>query len=157
MASVLQPTEPQGAPDDPDGLLTEEMRQRVETVAEEKRRAIAEAGPSWHDWLYFDALRWWSIILFLIADSWVAVVWIQAGNYLGMALSVVLVCYVEFLLFQVLWHRPEGPLRRRWNEPFRRTWWRPVEIGRWTPEKALLDRRAISELPSDAIDPDEFL
>ena len=159
MASVLHPTEPpEGEPSPTDYPLDEETRDRIERVHEEKEQARREPGPSWHDWLYFDAFRWWFMILFLIVDSWVAVTWIEIGNYVGLGLSLVAVAYAEYLAYQALWHRPELPLPRlRRGEKFHRTCGRPVETGRWTPERALLNRGAMKELPEGAVDPDEFL
>ena len=159
MASLLHPTDEPRPPPTPKGTLTDKGTQELlDNVEEEKRRAREEPGLSWRDWLYFSGFRWWSVIAFLVLDSWVAVEWISLGIYLAIAPSLLLAAYAEFLLYQVLWYRPELPLpRRRPGERFRPSWVRPVEVGRWTPEKALLDRGAVTGLPPDAIDPNEFL
>ncbi len=161
MASKLFPTDEPRAkePVDSFGSLDSASRRKLEKVADEKRRALAEPGKSWHDWFYFDALRGWGVIGFLIVDSWIAVQWILLGSYVGLGLSLVLACYLEFLLFRFLWYRPELPYRRSRRTPFRRTLLRPVEVGLWTPERALRDRALLDEkdLPGDTVNPEEFL
>ncbi len=108
-----------------------ELDERLERVAEEKRRALAHPGPSWHDWFYFDAMKWFVGLGCLIVDAWIAAFWLEVGVPLGMAPSLAAAVYGEFLLFRVLWYRPEEVVRGR---RFQRTWFRPVAFGRWTPE-----------------------
>jgi hypothetical protein len=161
MASKLFPANepPDREPVDSFGSLDTATRRKLESVDAEKRRALEEPGKSWHDWFYFDALRWWSIIGFLIVDSWIATGWIAVGSYVGLALSLVLASYLEFLLFEVFWYRPDLPVRRWTRKSFHRTPLRPVEVGRWTPERALRDRARLSQegLAEDAVNPEEFL
>lgn len=160
MASKLFPAveRPDPEPVDSHGDLDAATERRLDRVLDEKRRALAEPGKSWHDWFYFDALRGWVIIGFLIVDSWIAVEWIALGSYAGLGSSLVLAAYLEFLLYRILWYRPEVPVRRR-RERFHRTLLQPVEIGRWTPERALRDRARPGQdgFADDAVNPEEFL
>lgn len=161
MASKLHPTDepPDVEPLESYGSLDAATRRKRERVAEEKRRALAEPGKSWHDWFYFDTLRWWSIIGFLIIDSWIAVEWLSLGNYVGLGLSLILASYLEFLLFRILWYRPELPVRAWSRKSFHPTPLRPVQVGRWTPERVLRDRARSGQedLADDAVNPEEFL
>ena len=132
------------------------LQERLDRVAEEKRLALLAAGPSWREWVYYEAIKWWLAIGLLIADSLLVVQWLVWGNYLGLGLSLAAVVYAEFLLYRYLWTRPPPPSTRR-RVPFRRTWYRPVEIGRWTPEADYIrvhGRRPDSE---GGPTPDEFL
>ncbi|MEM0129371.1 MAG: small VCP/p97-interacting protein [Thermoplasmata archaeon] len=160
MAPILTPKDdPKGASDGSSSRLDPETRRRLEAVAEEKRRAREEPGPSWHDWLYFQAFKWWLVIVFLILDSWVTVQLLEMGAIWAIAPALAASVYAEYLLYACLWYRPdpEEPRRRR-GVPFRRSLWRPVEMGRWTPERALRDRQILAGDPGlEGVDPDEFL
>ena len=158
MASVLHPTEPTEGPlpEEPPEF-DEATKQRIETVAEEKRRALAEPGASWRDWLFFQAFKWWLVIAILVVDSWIAAAWVEVGSYVGLVLSLVVAIYFEFLLFQYLWYRPDPEAPRLRKGEFRPTWVRPVEVGRWTPEAVLAKRGVRFDEHPDAVDPKEFL
>lgn len=126
----------------------------AETEEEEKRRALAEPGPSWKEWLYFTAFRWWLGIVFLIVDSWVVVEFLELGNLLALVAAVLGALYLEYLLYVYLWRRPEPTLHAR----MRRHRWPPVEVGRWTPEAFAARAQGIRPAaPSEPADPREFL
>lgn len=127
----------------------------AQTEEEEKRRALREPGPTWKEWLYFTAFRWWFGILFLIIDSWVAVEFLELGSWPLLVVATVAAVYLEYLVYIYLWRRPE-PGHRIGARPTHR--WPPVEVGRWTPEafaaKATGTRPVV---PADTADPREFL
>jgi hypothetical protein len=135
MPPILQPAESR---EETERSIAEDaaIREQLESVQDEKRRALREPGPSWKDWWYYSASKWYIALGLLILDAWVLVAGIDADPYLG-SLVVLPVVYGEFLLYQYLYHRPrlEG---RRSRSAFRRTWYRPVEVGRWTPEAAIV-------------------
>lgn len=132
------------------------LRAQLDAVAEEKQRALEDPGPSWHDWWYFSASKWYVLIGFLILDVWVGGFWVEAGYGAVALASVVALLYGEFLLYEYLWRRPALPERGR-APPFRRTWWRPVEVGRWTPEAAARARTGALPGEDDAPDLHEFV
>ncbi|MGI0139999.1 MAG: hypothetical protein ACREBT_02455 [Thermoplasmata archaeon] len=157
MTSLFTPTDRYQETDPaPPADLDESTRRQLETVEDEKRRALAEKGPSWRDWLFFEAFKWWMVIAYLAVDGWIVTGWLESGSYWAIAPSIAAAIYVEFLMFQFLWHRADlEETYRHGREPFRASWFRPVEIGRWTPEAAL--RRRSPHRPVESIDPDEFL
>jgi hypothetical protein len=109
------------------------LDERIELVLEEKRRALADPGPSWREWFFFDGAKWFVGLGFLIALVLVATYWLEATNYLALGLSVAAVFYGEFLLYRFLWYRPSrhSSARRR---AFRPGPFRLTALGRWTPE-----------------------
>jgi hypothetical protein len=129
MAQGIDPAQERAdAGEDP--LQRQMLRDQLDRVAEEKRRALDDPGPTWREWALQSAAKWWIGLGFLIVDAWLI-----AGLYdLGVAAfvyvgSLALAFYAEFLVWRVLWYEP-GDFRRK----FRRTWYRPVAYGRWTPE-----------------------
>ena len=124
---------------------------------EEKERteALAEPGPSWREWLYFEFLKVWIALAFLIVDSWIAASWLDPFNAVGLFGSLALALYLEFLAYRCLWYRPDP---ERWQREFRPSWFRPVRVGRWTPE-AWRVRAGKEPFPGVATGPDprEFL
>ena len=126
----------------------------LQTELEEKRRAREMPGPSWKEWLYFTALKWWIGILFLIVDSWIVVTFLEAGSTIELIAATAAAVFLEYLLYVYLWRRPA--LERRPRARARR--WPPVEVGRWTPEAwaaRAAGRRPTA--PTEAADPREFL
>lgn len=133
------------------------LREQIDRVIQEKEEALRDPGPSWREWVYYEALRWWLAIGLLILDSFLAVQWLTWGSYLGLGASLAPAVYAEFLLYRYLWTRPAPPSTRR-RGPFRRSWYRPVEYGRWTPEADYArahGRRP--EIDSGGPAPEEFL
>ncbi len=103
-----------------------------ETTADERARAIAHPGPSWQEYFYFQFLKMWIALGFLILDAWIAVLFLEPTDLPAMAAALAGALYLEFLAYRYLWFRPaldESP-----HFQFRRTWSRPVRFGRWTPE-----------------------
>ncbi len=123
-------------------------------VDHEREAALRAPGPSWSDWLYSQAIRWWLGIALLIVDTWIAAGWIEIGAWIPLAVSLVAALYLEYLLFQYLWHPYDPELRGR----FRRSWHTPVEVGRWAPDR---ERALRGDLGPDGEargpDPKEFL
>jgi len=128
------------------------IAERLDLVEEEKRRALADPGPSWTEWFLYSGAKWWMGLLFLIIDVWVIVTWIELGSLVLLLASLVLVSYAEFLLWRYLWYRPS-----EWHRDFHATWFTPVRFGRWTPEGAQV--RAGTPLGEfeDGPNPHEFL
>jgi len=121
---------------------------------EQKRRALAEPGPSWKEWLYFTAFRWWMGILFLIVDSWIVATFLVIRAWLPLAAATATAIYLEILIYGYFWHRPD-PDRPRPEGRFR---WPPYQVGRWTPEGFRI-RSGQAQLPvgEKSPDPREFL
>lgn len=122
---------------------------------EARQRALAERGPSWKEWFYFEFLKVWIVLGLLIVDSWIIAIWLDPINVLAIVGSVAVVLYAEFLLYRCLWYRPDPD-----HEPreFHRTYLRPVRFGRWTPE-AWRVRAGLDPMPGSTGGPDprEFL
>jgi hypothetical protein len=156
VSPLLNPPE-DTTPKEPDPRERELLRQRLKQVAEEKKAALLDVGPTWREWAYYEAFKWWLALVLLIVDSWIIVQWFSWGSELGLTLTLGLAIYAEYLLYRYLWTRPPPPATRR-HEPFRRTWYRPVEIGRWTPEAAFLrSHGGQGSLPDEGPSPEEFL
>jgi hypothetical protein len=119
----------------------------------ERTAALRDPGPSWKEWLYGEAIKWWLGIVLLIVDSWIAVGWAEAGGWLELGASLVAALYLEFLLYQYLWH-PYDPSRRG---AFRPSWRRPFEVGRWSPDRPQVLEAARRGLRGDEPDPRHFL
>lgn len=121
---------------------------------EEREAAIRVPGPTWREWLYTEAFRWWLGIALLIGDAWLVAGWIEVGGWVGLAVSLPAALYIEYLLFQYLWHPYHPELRGK----FRRTWYRPFKVGRWTADRARLLIRGGEPTPGEVgPDPREFL
>ncbi len=140
-----------------DALLTD----RLDRVEEEKREALKDPGPTWKEWWYYQASKWYVLIGLLVVDVWAFAEWADLANqgstYLWIpgSVSLVLLAYGEFLLYSYLYYRPEDRAggRRRSHRP---SWLQPFAVGRWTPEGAL--RRSGVPLAGDeGPSPDEFL
>jgi hypothetical protein len=130
MAQGIDPSQERAdAGDDP--FQRRILREQLDRVAEEKRRALEDPGPSWKEWLLQSAAKWWIGLGVLVLDAMLVVEFLDLGGhwlvYLVPALAGAV--YAEFLLWRVLWYIP-AEMRRR----FVRTWYRPVPYGRWTPE-----------------------
>lgn len=121
--------------------------------AETRRRAIEDPGPTWREWFFYDFLKVWVALGFLIVDSWVATVWLDPFDPYGMAASLLVALYLEILAYRYLWYRPGEAGRSTryvfvplWStrarggragevaERSRRNWFTPRPFGRWTPE-----------------------
>ncbi len=110
----------------------------LERVAEEKRQALLDPGPTWREWFFFDAMKWWIGVGFLIVDAWIVLSWVGGDaftllNELGAVASLAGALYLEILLYRYLWRRPSETRR---PGPFRPGWTALREVGRWTPEAA---------------------
>lgn len=125
-------------------------------VREEMELARQDPGPTWREWFFFHAAKWWIGLGFLIIDTWIVVSALQ----IGLALSLVILAvalYLEVLTWQVLWHRPESLSVRAPDE--NRMWWiRPLPVGRWTPEaEEIRQGIRVSVTVETGPDPKEFL
>ena len=164
----MLPPRPSVGPSDDSGdigLTPEEQalwQAGVERVEQEKREALRAPGPSWRDWFFYDHAKWWVGLLFLIVDSWIAAAWVYGGSpstldAVGLALSLALAVYLEFLAWGYLWRRPSERTERS-HRRFRPSWRALREFGRWTPEGARLRERGSVAAPEDGSpNPREFL
>lgn len=157
MAHLLGPPD-DTEPKESDARERQALRERLDRVAAEKRAALLDPGPTWREWVFYEALKWWLTIVLLIVDSLLIVQWFIWGSYLGLTLSLVLTLYAEFLLYRYLWTRPPPRATRR-DTRFHRTWYRPVEYGRWTPEAEFARSHGGQRYTSadDGPSPEEFL
>ncbi len=124
----------------------------------ERRRlaalADADPGPSWREWLFGEAFKWWLGLALLIVDGWIVAGWIEAGALVPLVLSISAAIYLEYLLYQYLWH----PYRPELRGKFRRSWLHPFEVGRWCPEHARLRQGGVVPVEEGAgPDPRNFL
>jgi hypothetical protein len=127
---------------------------RPETEEEARRKALENPGPSWSEWLYSTALKWWLGIGFLIVDSWIVTTFLEVGAWVFLVLATVAAVYCEYLVYRYLWARPEEI--RRGAHPRRR--WPPFQVGRWTPEGRRARQTGITPTANPATkDPREFL
>ncbi len=156
-ADPATPAEPDSSAREADRIAEEAaLRGQIDRVAEEKRRALLEPGPTWREWWFFSASKWYVVLGFLIGDVWAVTVWLDAGSVLGALLTLVGLFYAEYLLYEYLWYRPdERALRRR--ALFRRTWRHPVPFGRWTPEAQLVRSGAVESRDDEGPDLGEFV
>jgi hypothetical protein len=125
-------------------------------VQQEMERARAEPGPSWRAWFLFQGAKWWVGLGFLTVDVWIVVGAFQGQNLAITVGLLALALYLEVLLFEFLWHRPD-PAHRHGAASPRSRWIHPVPVGRWTPEAVAA--RAGLNLPAGEGAPDarEFL
>jgi len=139
MAPLLEPPPPR--PDAPEGEPTPEERAalvaQMDRVRQEKLEALREPGPSWRQWFFYDALKWWIGLGFFIVDIWIVGWWVEGAPLAAGLLTLIAAIYLEFLAFRYLWYRPKETVSRR-RGAFHPTWTRPVEFGRWTPEADLV-------------------
>ncbi len=103
-----------------------------EISREEREAAVRESGPPWKEWLFSVALKWWMGLLWLILDAWIVAGWIEVGGWLELAASLAAAVFLEYLLYQYLWHPYDPEFRGR----FRRSLGTPFEVGRWVPERS---------------------
>jgi hypothetical protein len=133
------------------------LRERIDRVEEEKQRALLDPGPSWRDWWYYSASKWYVGLGLFVLDIWVLGTWLEVGLVLGAVLSLIGVTYLDFLLWQYLYYRPHPDHDdRKAGEP-RRWWVHPVEFGRWTPEGHTVRTGGTVVRPSEGPTPEEFL
>ncbi|HKV90489.1 MAG TPA: hypothetical protein VJQ43_04735 [Thermoplasmata archaeon] len=128
---------------------------QLRPTEEERRRALEDPGVSWREWFYFTFLKTWLGLGFLVADALLASAWAESRNYLGLAVSLAAVVYLEFLAFRYLWTRPGGSEQRK--SSFARSWHRPVWAGRWTPESWYPERYRAPQPGASGPDPNDFL
>ena len=110
---------------------TEQTPQLGKLTPSERQAALLAPGESWTAWFFGTALKWWIGLGLLIIDSWIIAGWIEVGGWLPLAGSIALAVYLEYLLYQYLWHPYHPELRGR----FRPSWRAPFEVGRWNPER----------------------
>ena len=124
---------------------------------EQKKRSVAEPGPAWREWFYFEFVKVWGILGLLVADSWLAVTFAVPLNLPVLVAGLAVAFYLEFLLYRFLWYRPD-PEESYQRDGFRRTWTRPAQFGRWTTE-AWRAREGLNPMPDarHGPDPREFL
>jgi hypothetical protein len=151
-----EPEPPVGAHDGGTPMDAAALRDQVDRVTEEKRRALAEPGPSWREWWFFHASKWYVVLGLLVVDVWVVGSWLEIGQVAAALISLPLLFYGDLLLYRYLYYRPDLEVRRR-RPAFHRTWLRPVEFGRWTPEAELLRAGGTVAREGEGPNPEEFL
>ncbi|HTW39534.1 MAG TPA: hypothetical protein VMF04_01565 [Thermoplasmata archaeon] len=129
------------------------LRDQLDRVAEEKRKALEDPGPSWGEWFYQSAAKWWVGLAFFILDAWLIVECLDLGSLLLILPTLAAALYAEFLLYRVLWYIPTDVRR---NRRFRRSWFRPVPYGRWTAEAEYYRAHPVA-VPTDGPSADDFL
>jgi hypothetical protein len=130
----------------------------IPSVDEDTRKAaLEEAGPSWKEWFYLSFARVWILLGLFNVDAILVATWLNPFQPGPLALSLVVALYLEFLLYQFLWHQPD-PEKEYLHPDFHPTWRRPVRFGRWTP-MAMRVRRGQAPYVGQAHgpDPSEFL
>jgi hypothetical protein len=130
-----------------------EARKRFAQSRSEREALIREPGPSWREWLYTQAFRWWLGLGFLILDTWIAAGWVEVGGWLPLVASLIAAGYLEFLLWQYLWHPYDPELRGK----FQPSWHRPFEVGRWSPDRQKVLSGQWGPGEGGVPDPQEFL
>ncbi len=131
----------------------EERERRLGLSASEREALIREPGPSWREWLYAQAFRWWLGLAYLIVDAWILAGWVEVGAWLPLAGSLAAAIYLEYVLWQYLWHVYDPELRGK----FRASWHSPVEVGRWSPDRDRVLKGDLAPTPGTGPDPREFL
>ncbi len=132
------------------------LEARMDRVAEEKRRALGEPGPTWREWWFQSGSKWYVGLGFLILDVWLLSAAFEAGAATLGFLALLPALYAEFLLYRFLYYQPPvGPSASEGR--FRRTWTRPVEYGRWTREAAIEKAGGTVPRAEGGPDPREFL
>jgi hypothetical protein len=150
MAQGIDPAQERSDTGD-DPLQRQILREQLDRVAEEKRRALEDPGPSWRDWFFQTAAKWWIGLGVLVVDAWLLVLCLDLGSIVLVIPVLGLALYAEFLLYRYLWYTPaETRTARR----FRRTWYRPVPYGRWTPDAEYFRGKPVSV---DGPSADDFL
>lgn len=106
-------------------------REPHDSVALDRGALTAAPAPSWREWLYGHAFRWWIGLVSLIVDAWIVAGWIQVRGWLPLFGSLAAVVYLEFVLWQYLFHPYKPQIRGK----FRATWYAPFKVGRWSPDR----------------------
>ncbi len=134
--------------------IDEEERRRL--LDREREAALRVPGPPWKEWLFLVAFRWWLGLGLLIVDAWIAAGWIEVGGWLPLVGSLAAALYLEYLLYQYLWHPYDAELGDR----FHPTWRTPFRVGRWSLDREKLLRGEIGHTTptiQDGPDPRQFL
>lgn len=122
---------------------------------EERQKALEDPGPSWREFFFYEFLKWWIGLGFLVADVLLISSFLQPLDLPVLVPALVLALYLEILAWAYLWARPkledEGHGRK-----FQPTWRRPFRFGRWTPEAERI-RAGLDPIPTVGPDPREFL
>jgi len=159
MAPLLEPPPPR--PDAPanDDMSPEERAAifaQMDRVYQEKQAALHAPGPTWREWFFFDAMKWWLGLAYFIVDAWIVSAWLEGTAFVIMIVLLIGAVYLEFLLYRYLWYRPTESGRRT-RGAFHRTWARPVEYGRWTPEGELVRSGQLVPNADEGPNPKEFV
>jgi hypothetical protein len=148
---------PPAAPTEPAPPLSPEewqqLSDQLDLVAEEKRRALADPGPSWREWWFYSASKWYLAVALFVLDAWLFGAALEASLFAVGLLAMVPTFYAEFVLWQYLYSRtPVGAPTR-----FRPTWSRPVRFGRWTAEGHAIRHGGMVIDENGGPDPRDFL
>ena len=136
---------PRASPDPPpstaDDLTPDEeaaLAEGIDRLVQEKRKALADPGPSWREWFFYSGSKWWIGVGFLIVDVFAVGSWISggatsAGRLGGAFASLAVAIYIEILIYGYLWRRPSDE-ELAGNRQFRPGLLGLRQVGRWTPE-----------------------
>jgi hypothetical protein len=125
---------------------------------EARKRALADPGPSWRDWFYYEFAKVWTALGFFIVDALIIASFLQPLQLQFMLPILAAALYGEFYAFRYLWARLPAEKVTRSGRPFKRSWLTPFAYGRWTPEGERA-RAGLEPLDPSAAGPDprEFL
>lgn len=149
---IEAPQERADAGDDP--FQRQVLRDQLDRVAEEKRRALEDPGPTWREWFFHSAAKVWIGLGFLVVDAWLLVACLDVGVWQAAVPVLAAALYIEFLVYRYLWYSPN---EFRPSHRFHRTWYRPVAYGRWTLEAEYVRAHPGAAVADDAPRADEFL
>jgi hypothetical protein len=125
---------------------------------EERKRFIDDPGIPWMTWLLTIGLKPWIGLGLFIGDSLTLLnLWVIGTPVARIAMvpTLLLLIYLNFLLWSYLWHVPTPEELRA--SPVSPTLRSPFAVGRWTPDYQTWKEGGRTALADGQIDPNEFL
>jgi hypothetical protein len=128
----------------------------AEVDPDTRAHAISEPGPSWAEWARGPLAKTYLALGYFVADILLVVTGLNPVDPIVFA-GLLLALYLEYLLWQYLWYRPNFDRESR-SGTFQPTFLRPARFGRWTPEGDRA-RAGVDPFGNEIVgpDPDEFL
>ena len=125
---------------------------------------IDHPGPSWREWFFQSFAKTYTLLGLFIGDAIVAAYWLEPANFLGLAASLFVLVFLEYLLYQYLWFEPAAghPHQSRSIRAASvggRPWMHPFPYGRWSgaAQRVREGLAPVPVAPGDSPDPKEFL